>query len=112
MLTREFKKGNMTVKVYDSRISMGKEAAAEAAVYLKEAIAAKGEINVIFAAAPSQNEFLEALTKEEGIDWQKVHAFHMDEYVGLPADAPQGFGNFLDRVTLEKIALSRKLPKP
>ena len=29
------------------------------------------------------------------MDFTKIDAFHMDEYIGLPADAPQGFGNFL-----------------
>lgn len=50
---------------------------------------------MIFAAAPSQNEFLASLIDEPGLDWSRVTAFHMDEYLGLPADAPQRFGNFL-----------------
>jgi glucosamine-6-phosphate deaminase len=32
---------------------------------------------------------------EKDIDWSRINAFHMDEYIGLAADAPQGFGNFL-----------------
>ena len=52
-------------------------------------------VNIIFAAAPSQNEFLEALIAAPVIDWRRVNGFHMDEYIGLAADAPQGFGNFL-----------------
>ena len=50
---------------------------------------------MIFAAAPSQNETLAALMKEEGIDWTRVIAFHMDEYVGLASDHPQSFGTYL-----------------
>jgi glucosamine-6-phosphate deaminase len=50
---------------------------------------------MIFAAAPSQNEFLASLVRFPGIAWDRVNAFHMDEYVGLPVRAPQGFGNFL-----------------
>ena len=50
---------------------------------------------MLFAAAPSQNETLEALVQQPGIDWTRVNAFHMDEYVGLPADAPQSFGRYL-----------------
>jgi glucosamine-6-phosphate deaminase len=46
---------------------------------------------------------LEALIAEEGIDWGRVHALHMDEYVNLPADAPQGFGNFLRRAIFDKV---------
>lgn len=55
----------------------------------------KESVNIIFAAAPSRNEFLEALIAAPGIDWRRVNGFHMDEYIGLAADAPQGFGNFL-----------------
>ena len=50
---------------------------------------------MIFAAAPSQNEVLAALANDKEIPWNRVNAFHMDEYIGLSADAPQGFGNFL-----------------
>ena len=50
---------------------------------------------MIFAAAPSQNEVLASLACDKEIPWERVHAFHMDEYIGLSADAPQGFGNFL-----------------
>jgi glucosamine-6-phosphate deaminase len=50
---------------------------------------------MIFAAAPSQEEFLAALAAQENIDWHHVTAFQMDEYIGLPTDAPQSFGRFL-----------------
>ena len=49
---------------------------------------------MIFAAAPSQNEVLRALV-ESDVDWSRVNAYHMDEYIHLPPDAPQCFGNFL-----------------
>ena len=50
---------------------------------------------MIFAAAPSQNEVLANLANDKEIPWGRVNAFHMDEYIGLDKDAPQGFGNFL-----------------
>ncbi|MFR5757839.1 MAG: hypothetical protein ACLUE2_05295 [Bacteroides cellulosilyticus] len=56
----------------------------------------KEEINILFAAAPSQNEFLAALQKY-ALPWNRIHALHMDEYIGLQADAPQRFGNYLQR---------------
>ncbi|HIY15440.1 MAG TPA: glucosamine-6-phosphate deaminase [Candidatus Alistipes cottocaccae] len=74
---------------------MGEAAAADVAACIRELLAVKQEIYMIFAAAPSQNEFLAALAAAPGIEWNRIHALHMDEYVGLPADAPQGFGNFL-----------------
>jgi len=98
-IIKEFTSEKLKVKIYNSRQAMGLEAAVEAASKIKELIAKKGEINMIFAAAPSQNEFLASLVADSEIDWSKVNAFHMDEYIGLGSDAPQGFGNFLrDRI--------------
>ena len=57
---------------------------------------------MIFAAAPSQNEVLAALAADESVDFTQVNAFHMDEYLGLPGDAPQGFGNFLRGALFDK----------
>ena len=103
MLSKEFKVDKLDVKVYDSRKAMGAGAGEEAAQYLRELLARQDEVWAIFAAAPSQNEFLEYLAGAPGIDWSRVHALHMDEYVGLPSDAPQGFGNFLRRAIFDKV---------
>ena len=93
----------LNVKVYQTREEMGKAAAEEAAAAIRAAIAAKGEINMIFAAAPSQNEFLAHLIADKSIDVTKINAVHMDEYIGLPADAPQGFGNFLRERLFDRV---------
>ena len=93
----------LNVKVYQTREEMGRAAAEEAAAAIRAAIAAKGEINMIFAAAPSQNEFLAHLIADKSIDFTKINAFHMDEYIGLPADAPQGFGNFLRERLFDRV---------
>ncbi|WP_129724794.1 glucosamine-6-phosphate deaminase [Xylanivirga thermophila] len=87
---------------------MGRGAANDAACVIKKLLNEKDDVNIIFAAAPSQNEFLEALMLDNDIEWGRINAFHMDEYIGLPADAPQGFGNFLkerifDRVPFKSI---------
>lgn len=102
MLTREFTKDNLKVKIYDSRKAMGQGAAQDAVAYLNELLSEQEYVNVIFAAAPSQNEFLAAVA-ESDVDWSRVNAFHMDEYIGLPVDAPQGFGNFLKRAIFDKV---------
>lgn len=103
MLINEFKADSLSVRVYDTRRSMGEAAAADVAACMKGLLSVKDEIYMIFAAAPSQNEMLEALVAEEGIDWGRVHALHMDEYVNLPEDATQGFGNFLRRAIFSKV---------
>ena len=98
------------VAVYDSRAEMGAAAAADIAEAIRRVLAEKDEVTMIFAAAPSQNEVLASLGADPTVAWQRVRACHMDEYIGLAADAPQGFGNFLrahlfDRVPLGEMHL-------
>ena len=92
---RSFKKDLLNVNIYDSRSEMGGAAAADIKAAILAALADKETINMIFAAAPSQNEVLANLANDKEIPWGRVNAFHMDEYIGLDKDAPQGFGNFL-----------------
>lgn len=93
----KYMKDKLEVKAYATRDEMGKAAAKDIADTIKRCLAEKSEINMIFAAAPSQNDMLYHLCREEGIAWEKINAFHMDEYVGLNPDAPQCFSNFLKR---------------
>ena len=86
---------DLRVNVFVSRREMGVAAARDVVEKVLELLKSKDAVNMIFAAAPSQNEFLEALCQDQSIDWGRVNAFHMDEYIGLPKDASQRFGNFL-----------------
>lgn len=61
---------------------------------------------MIFAAAPSQAEMLASLVEQPGIDWNRVSAFHMDEYLGLRDDSPQRFGLWLRRYIFDKLPLA------
>jgi len=88
--------GELDIRIFDTRQEMGSAAAKDAEKRINKAIAEKGEATVVFAAAPSQNELLASLRKAN-IDWTKVRALHMDEYIGLAEDHPAGFGNFLRR---------------
>lgn len=99
----KFKKELLQIQIYNSRNAMGNYAAHLAAKKIRHLLEIQDSISIIFAAAPSQNEFLAALSLKPNIDWLRVIAFHMDEYVGLPADAPQGFGNFLKRSLFNKL---------
>jgi glucosamine-6-phosphate deaminase len=93
----------LKVEVYASRSDLGAAAAYDVANTMKELLKHKGQIRMVFAAAPSQNEFLSTLKSIEGIDWPRVTAFHMDEYIGLPMDAPQRFGTFLCRGLFDEV---------
>ena len=92
---KTFNKDLLKVNIYSSRDEMGAAAAADVKAAILRALAEKETINMIFAAAPSQNEVLGNLARDVEIPWGRVNAFHMDEYIGLDKDAPQGFGNFL-----------------
>lgn len=95
---RTFRKGELTVQIYDARAEMGTAAAEACVSAIRAALETRDEINMIFAAAPSQNEFLAGLaraSREGRADFARVNAFHMDEYVGLPDSAPQRFAAFL-----------------
>lgn len=95
----------MEVHVLKNREDMGKVAGKAVEEKIIALLQSQEEVRIVFAAAPSQNEFLAYLRKSSVIPWDKVIAFHMDEYKGLPADASQLFSNFLKRNLFDKVDL-------
>jgi glucosamine-6-phosphate deaminase len=100
----------MKVHVAKSRTELGQFAAREIGKALREGLRTKAHLRLILAAAPSQSEMLAALCREPDIDWTRITAFHMDEYIGLPADALQGFANWLKREFVDHLPLARFEP--
>ncbi|HYE17112.1 MAG TPA: glucosamine-6-phosphate deaminase [Tepidisphaeraceae bacterium] len=85
----------LKVRVFEDRAAMGAAAGTDAADRLRELLGTRDKVRIVFAAAPSQNETLATLAKAPGIDWSRVVALHMDEYLGLRDNAPQRFGKYL-----------------
>lgn len=75
--------------------ALGQAAGERAAALIAAAVAARGTARVMLAAAPSQSATLDRLAAAADIDFSCVVFFHMDDYIGLAPDAPQGFGNWL-----------------
>ncbi|MBQ6829971.1 MAG: glucosamine-6-phosphate deaminase [Clostridia bacterium] len=98
---KDFLCDNLHVRVFDTRKAMGDCAGQEACTFIKQLLSTKESINVMFAAAPSQNETLAALLADPDIAWERINAFHMDEYVGLDPAHPAGFRNFLKRAIFD-----------
>lgn len=98
---KDFLCDNLHVRVFDTRKAMGDCAGQEACACIKQLLSTKESINVMFAAAPSQNETLAALLADPDIAWERINAFHMDEYVGLDPAHPAGFRNFLKRAIFD-----------
>ena len=89
------------LNVFETRNEMGRKAGADIESKIVELLNKQESIRMIFAAAPSQNESLEYLYKSNKIDWSRIEAFHMDEYIGLPSDAPQAFAMFLKKALFD-----------
>jgi glucosamine-6-phosphate deaminase len=86
----------LELNVLRTREELGKTAARDVAEAMKRFIQEKGKVNVVFAAAPSQNEFLAHLRKDKSIRWSKVICFHLDDYVDLPRRHPNTFEEYLN----------------
>jgi glucosamine-6-phosphate deaminase len=87
----------LTVSVLPTREALGRAAGGLAARHLRGVLESHPDATLMLAAAPSQATTLAALATEPDIDWSRVNAFHMDEYLGLDPEAPQGFGSWLQR---------------
>jgi glucosamine-6-phosphate deaminase len=85
----------MRLKLFPDKLSLSRAAADQAATSIRSAISARNHARIIAATGASQLDFLDALTKTPNIDWPKVEAFHLDEYIGLPATHPASFRKFL-----------------
>ncbi len=92
---KTFHADKLRVVLSETRAELGRRAGRDAAKAIAEAIDEKGEARVVFAAAPSQNETLQTLCAAKNVDWTKVVALHMDEYIGLPPGSPARFSRYL-----------------
>jgi glucosamine-6-phosphate deaminase len=94
----------LVVHVADTRVAMGNHAAKDIGREIRNCLQRKPGVRIVFAAAPSQNEMLAALCKENDIDWSRVTAFHMDEYIGLTTLTPRRFGAWLRHAIFDQLS--------
>lgn len=95
----------MLLRVFGDKPSLGRAAAEQAANAIQKAISSHGHARIIAATAASQFEFLDALAKTGGVDWTKVEAFHLDEYIGLPETHPASFRKILNERLINKTGI-------
>lgn len=99
----DFKKDKLQIRIFKDKETLGKASAHDVAENIKYYLKQKPEIRMVFAAAPSQNEFLNELVQIVGIEWNRITAFHMDEYIGLDANAEQLFSKYLKEKIFNKV---------
>jgi glucosamine-6-phosphate deaminase len=97
----------MEIKIFDSKESLSQAAAKHAASAIRDAVLDNGQARIIAATAASQFVFLDALTREQGIDWSRVEVFHLDEYVGIPISHPGSFRKMLLEHLIQKTGITR-----
>lgn len=103
MVVREFFQDQLEVAICNDRKAMGSTAARDVGAVIRRLLETRKHVNMMFAAAPSQSEFLEELLQTEGIDWSRINGFHLDEYVGLEKTHPQRFAAFLGSHIFDKV---------
>jgi glucosamine-6-phosphate deaminase len=92
----------MKISVSNDKQSSGRLAAKRGSELINEAIAEKGYATIIVATGASQFEMLESLVRAE-VNWSKVEAFHLDEYIGIPVTHPASFRKYLKERFVEKV---------
>ena len=85
---------------------MGRWVAERAAQDLREAIASQGSASIVVATGASQFAVLQNVIQQPGIDWSKVHGFHLDEYVGLSSQHPASFCKYLKERFVDHVGLA------
>lgn len=83
------------VEIHDSKEALGRAAAAAGAAAIRSALEERGAAGIVVATGASQFEVLDALVHERDIDWARVTAFHLDEYLGMPDTHPASFRKYL-----------------
>jgi glucosamine-6-phosphate deaminase len=85
----------LDIKISSTDVETGRAAAEKATEILRGVLASKPKAIFVAATGASQFRFLEFLCKSKGIEWARTEMFHLDEYIGLPADHPASFRKFL-----------------
>jgi glucosamine-6-phosphate deaminase len=97
----------MILRMFHDKVSLGKAAAEQAAAAIRRALEERGNARIIAATAASQAEFLHALSQATALDWKKVEAFHLDEYIGLPGTHPGSFRKMMMEQLVSKTGITR-----
>jgi len=95
-------------RIFETKLQCGGAAAQLGAELIRTAIKERGEAAIIVATGASQFEMLDALLRLPNIAWNKVTAFHLDEYVNLPITHPASFRKYLWERFVSKLALPMK----
>lgn len=92
-----------------SKEQLALDAALAGSERIRRALHQKGHATIVLATGMSQVGMLSHLV-QENLDWERVTAFHLDEYVGIRATHPASFRKYLQKRVLDKIKLRKFHP--
>ena len=92
----------MKVNAYATHTDMARAAAEFGADLISEAVARRGRAVYILSTGMSQAAFLDELTSIPDVPWNRTVMFHLDDYLGLPADHPASFDRYLHERFIDK----------
>jgi glucosamine-6-phosphate deaminase len=95
------------LNVLQSKLAVGEAAARHAAQSLLRVLGKSNTARIIAATGASQLDFLEFLTANPAIDWERVEMFHLDEYIGIPATHPASFRKYLTERFIQKTGIRK-----
>jgi glucosamine-6-phosphate deaminase len=100
---------NFKIFILENNEKLGKKSAEDAGKILEEYTNKLNKKCIcVFAAAPSQDTFLENLSKNKNIRWENIYAFHLDEYIDLPKGHPNTFEEYLRNHIFDKVDIPRE----
>jgi glucosamine-6-phosphate deaminase len=103
---KSFSPGSLRVQVFASSSETSLAAARAAAGLLRETISRTGRARIAVSTGNSQLQFIAALIAEPDIDWNRVEAFHLDEYAGMSPSHPASFRLWLRKNLAERVTLA------
>jgi len=102
-------KRNFKIFILENNEELGKKSAEDAGKILEEYTNKLNKKCIcVFAAAPSQDTFLENLSKNKNIRWENIYAFHLDEYIDLPKGHPNTFEEYLRNHIFDKVDIPKE----
>lgn len=92
-----------------SKEELAFNAARAGASFIGSALHERGQARIVLATGRSQEAMLDHLVRER-LDWKRITAFHLDEYVGIRESHPASFRKYLKERILARVPLGKFHP--
>ena len=95
------------VRIHPTSEELGQAAASHARDSLQSLLVNQKSVRMLAATGASQLAFLDILTGDRSVEWQRVELFHLDEYVGLGLQHPASFARYIKERIIDRTGIER-----